>query len=138
MQPNSSARQPEGSARARPPVIAGLFAVLCLTALPAVLPNARAAAADAPIASPAAVIAKDGCLGIDAKLARQRADVAFQHSRYRLAGQCYLIAGDDAKANLSFVKAAAAESVTTKRQLVANASQAKDQFRQWREAFTSR
>ena len=62
---------------------------------------------------------------------------ALQRSRYRQAAQCYLAAGDKAKADFSFVRAAGAESVVTKRQLATNARQVKQQFRQLREAFAS-
>lgn len=70
---------------------------------------------------------------MDSKLAHETADAAFRKSQYRLAGQCYLIAGDDSKANLAFAKATAAEAPIVKRQLAANAKQVQDQFRQFRQ-----
>lgn len=116
----------------------GLLIVLCLCSSPAILQGMRTAAADSPAPGTAAATALIGCRGMDAKLARERADAAVQRSQYHLAGQCYLVAGDKPKADLNFIKATAAESETTKRQLAANASQVKEQFRQWRAAFTSR
>ncbi len=105
----------------------GLFVVLCLCM--------RTAAADVPTLGTAAT-ASNECRGMDAKLAHERADLAFHEARYQQAGQCYLIAGDKPRADLAFVKAAAAEAPSTKRQLTANANQVKEQFRQLREAFT--
>jgi hypothetical protein len=74
---------------------------------------------------------------MDPKLAHERADLALRETQYRQAGQCYLIAGDKPKADLAFIKAAAAEAPIAKRQLAANANQVREQFRQFREAFTS-
>ena len=112
----------------------GLLIMLTLSSSPAILQGMRTAAADS---SPAAAeTVPNACRGIDAKLAHERADLAFRQSRYRQAGQCYLIAGDKPRADLSFVKAAAAEAPGTKRQMVANANQVKAQFRQFREALT--
>jgi len=73
---------------------------------------------------------------MDSRLAHDRADLAFRKAQYRQAGQCYLIAGDKPRADLAFIKAAAADAPTAKRQLAANAKQVKEQFRQLREAFT--
>lgn len=115
----------------------GLLIVLYLCSSPAVLQNMRTATADSPVPRTAAAIGQTGCRGIDSKLARERADAAARKSQYRLAGQCYLIAGDKPKADLNFIKATAAESATTKRQLAANENQVKEQLRQWRAAFAS-
>lgn len=112
-----------------------LLFVLCVCSGPAVLQDVRTAAADTPV--PATAAGQTGCRGIDSKLARERADAAARKSRYRLAGQCYLVAGDKPRADLNFIKATAAESATTKHQLAANANQVKDQFRQWRAALAS-
>ena len=116
----------------------GLLIVVCLCSSPAILQGMRPAVADSPAPGTAAAIGQTGCHGMDLKLARERADAAVQKSQYRLAGQCYLVAGDKPKADLNFLKATAAESATTKLQLAANANQVKEQFRQWRAAFTSR
>jgi hypothetical protein len=115
----------------------GLLIVLYLCSSPAVLQNMRTATADGRATGTAAATEQTGCRGIDARLARERADAAARKSEYRLAGQCYLIAGDKPKADLNFIKATAAESATTKRQLAANENQVKEQFRQWRAAFAS-
>jgi len=104
-----------------------LLIALCLCSSPAVLQGIPTAAADTP----------SECRGMNAKRAHERADLAFQQARYHEAGQCYVIAGDMSRANLAFVKATAAEAPAIKRQLTANANQVKDQFRQFREAFTS-
>lgn len=115
----------------------GLLMVLCLCSSPALLQGIRTAAADSPTPAMVAESGPNECRGMDAKQAHERADLAFHQARYQQAGQCYLIAGDDPRADLAFVKAAAAEAPGTKRQLTANANQVKDQFRQLREAFTS-
>jgi len=113
----------------------GLLIVLCLWSSPAILQNVRTAAADNPAPGATAAIRQTGCRGIDSKLARERADAAARKSQYRLAGQCYLIAGDKPRADLNFIKATAAESATTRRQLATNANQVREQLRQWRTAF---
>lgn len=115
----------------------GLLIVLFLCSSPAVLQDMRTAAAAGPAPGPSVAIAPNECRGMDAKLAHERADLAFRRAQYRQAGQCYLIAGDKPRADLAFVKATAAESPIAKRQLAANANQVKEQFRQLREAFTS-
>ena len=115
----------------------GLLIVLCFCSSPAVLQNMGTAAAANPTPGPSVEITPNECRGMDAKLAHQRADLAFRKAQYRQAGQCYLIAGDKPRADLAFVKAAAAESPAAKRQLEANANQVKEQFRQLREAFSS-
>lgn len=122
------------------PLARGLLIVLCLGSSPAVLQSMRPAAADTPAPVIAASVVRNECRGMDSKLAHATADAAFRSSQYRLAGQCYLIAGDNPEANLAFVKATAAEAPGIKRQLADNAKQVKDQlrqFRQLREAMTS-
>lgn len=114
----------------------GLLIALCLCSSPAVLRSVRIATADSPPPT-AAQTGPNACRGMDAKLAHERADLAFRRTHFQQAGQCYLIAGDKPRADLAFIKAAAAEGPATKRQLAANASQVKDQFRQFREAFSS-
>ena len=114
----------------------GLLLVLCLCSGPAVLQDMRTAAADSATPGTVAETGPNQCRGMDAKLAHQRADLAFRKAQYQEAGQCYLIAGDKPRADLAFVKATAAEAPGTKRQLAANANQVKDQFRQLRGAFT--
>ena|SRR5215469_16992568 len=114
----------------------GLLIVLSLCSSPAVLQHMRTAAAD----TPAAASGPNACRGMDAKLAHEKADLAFSKAQYQQAGQCYLIAGDNLRADRAFVKATAAEAPATKRQLTANANQVKEQFRQFRqirEALTS-
>ena len=118
-------------------LIRGLLIVLCLCSSPAVLQNLSTAAAASPSPGVATEIAPNPCRGMDAKLAHERADLAFRKAQYRQAGQCYLIAGDKPHADLAFVKATAAEAPATKRQLAANANQVKEQLRQLREAFNS-
>lgn len=115
----------------------GLLIALLLCSSPGVLQAVRTAAADSPSVVTTAVTGPNECRGMDAKLAHERADLAFQKARYQQAGQCYLIAGDKPRADLAFIKAAAAEAPGTKRQMTANANQVKDQFRQFREAFSS-
>lgn len=117
-------------------LLPGLLIALGLISGPALLQCVQMAAADSPT-SPTAVIGMKGCRGAGSTLARERAKAALQRSQYRQAGRCYLAAGDNAKADFSFVRAAGAESAVTKRQLAANASQVKQQFRQLREAFAS-
>ena len=115
----------------------GLLIVLCVCSSPAVLKAMHSAAADTPTLTAAAETGPNECRGMDAKRADERADLAFREARYRQAGQCYLIAGDKPRADLAFIKAAAAEAPGTKRQMAANANQVKKQFRQFREAFSS-
>jgi acyl CoA:acetate/3-ketoacid CoA transferase alpha subunit len=115
----------------------GLLIALLLCSSPAVLQTMCTAAAGSPAAVTTAGTGADGCRGMDAKLAHERADLAFRRMRFQQAGQCYLIAGDKPRADLAFIKAAAAEAPGAKRQLAANANQVKDQFRQFREAFSS-
>jgi hypothetical protein len=115
----------------------GLLIALLVCSSPAVLQNMRTAAADSPTPSTAAETAPNECRGMDAKLAQQRADLAFQKAQFQVAGQCYLIAGDKPRADLAFLKATAAQAPAVKRQLAANADQVKEQFRQFREAFAS-
>ena len=74
---------------------------------------------------------------MDAKLAHERADLAFRNAQYQKAGQCYLVAGDKPRADLAFIKATAAEAPSAKRQLAANANQVREQFRRLRQAFAS-
>lgn len=115
----------------------GFLVVLSLCSSPAVLQGTRTAAADSPATGTAADAGQKACLGKDATVAHERADLAFRKAQYQLAGQCYLVAGDKPRADLAFIKAAAADGPTTRRQLAANANQVKAQFRQLREAFTS-
>lgn len=110
---------------------------LCLSAAPGALQHMRAAAAASPAPVTTAVIGQNACRGMDPKLAHERADLALRKTQYQQAGQCYLIAGDKPKADLAFIKAAAADAPIAKRQLAANANQVKEQLRQFREAFTS-
>ena len=116
----------------------GLLMILVLSSAPAVLQDMCTAAANSPAPGTAASTGQNTCRDVNPKLAHERADVAFREAHYRQAGQCYLIAGDEPRANLAFVKATAAEAPGTKRQLAANADQVKKQFRQLREAFTSK
>jgi hypothetical protein len=123
-------------------VVRGLLITLalCLGSAPGVLQHMRTAAADSPAPSTTAVLGQSACRGMNPKLAHERADVAFRKTWYQQAGQCYLIAGDKPRADLAFIKAAAAAAPTAKRQLAANANQVKKQFRQFkqfREALTS-
>jgi hypothetical protein len=76
------------------------------------------------------------CPASDHDRARELADAAFRDARFRLAGSCYLVAGDAARSNLAFLKAAAADSAATKRLLAQNAAQVKAQSEQWRQAFS--
>lgn len=115
----------------------GLLVLLGFCSSPAVLQSMRTAAANGPPTVTTADPGQKVCFGKDATLAHERADLAFRKAQYQLAGQCYLIAGDKPRADLAFIKAAAAGGPTTKRQLAANASQVKAQFRQLREAFSS-
>lgn len=115
----------------------GLLIVLFLSSSPAVLHSMRTAAADSPTPHTAAETGPNACRGMDAKQAQQRADLAFQKGQFQVAGQCYLIAGDNPRADRAFLKATAAEAPAIKRQLADNANQVKAQFRQFREAFAS-
>ena len=114
-----------------------LLIALCFSSSCAVLQATRTAAADNRLPATAAPGPQNQCRGMGSKLARDQADAAFRKAEYQKAGQCYLIAGDKPKADLAFIKAAAADNAGVTRQLAANASQAKKQFRQLREAFTS-
>lgn len=111
--------------------------VLCLILSPAALQNVQTAAADSPAPSTAAVIGQQGCRGADSKSAREQAVAATRKSQHQQAGQCYLAAGDKPRADLQFVKAAAADAAVTKRQMAVGMKQAKAQFRQLREAFAA-
>jgi hypothetical protein len=115
----------------------GLLIALLLSSSPAVLQGMRTAAADTPTPAGVAESGPNACRGIDAKLAQQRADAAFQKGQFQRAGQCYLIAGDKPRADRAFLKATAAQAPAIKRQLAYNANQVKEQFRQFREAFAS-
>jgi hypothetical protein len=75
------------------------------------------------------------CPASDHEHARLLADAAFRDARFHLAGSCYLVAGDAARSNLAFLKAAAADSAATKRAMARNAAQVKAQLGQWRQAF---
>lgn len=110
---------------------------LCLGSPPSVLQHMRTAAAHSPAPVTTATTGQNACRGMDPKLAHERADLALRKMQYQQAGQCYLIAGDKPRADLAFIKAAAAEAPIAKRQLAANANQVKAQFRQFREAFAS-
>ena len=125
------------NAPTRHPVVQGFLITLCLVSGPAVLKDVRTAAADSPAPAAAVVTGQKDCRGVDSKLARKQAEAAAHRSQYQQAGQCYLAAGDKPRADLAFVKAAAAEGAVTKRKLAVNANQAKQQFRQLREAFAS-
>lgn len=114
-----------------------LLIALCFSSSCAVLQGTRTAAADSPVPGMSTPSGQSECRGIGSKLARKQADAAFRKAQYHEAGQCYLIAGDKPRADLAFIKAAAADNAGTKRQLAANANQVKEQFRQLREAFTS-
>ena len=116
----------------------GLLIVLGLCSGPGMLQRMQPAAADTPALGTASVMELHACRGMNAKQAHERADLAFRQRRYRQAGQCYLIAGDKPRADRAFIKAAAAEAPSTRRQLAANANEVKEQFRQFREAFSSR
>lgn len=111
--------------------------MLCLLSGPSVLQSVQTAAADRPGRAAGAVIGHQDCRGVDPKTAHDQAVAAARKSQYQQAGQCYLVAGNKPKADLQFAKAAAAASVTTKRQLAVGVKQAKAQFRQLREAFAS-
>jgi hypothetical protein len=76
------------------------------------------------------------CPASDHDRARRLADAAFRGARFRMAGSCYLVAGDAARSNLAFLKAAAADSAATKRAMARNAAQVKAQFGRWRQAFS--
>lgn len=114
-----------------------LLIALCFSSSCALLQGTRTAAADSPVPGMTSASGQSECRGIASRLARERADAAFRKAQYQKAGQCYLVAGDKPKADLAFIKAAAADNAGTKRQLAANANQVKEQFRQLREAFTS-
>ena len=75
------------------------------------------------------------CPASDHDRARELAEAAFRDGRFRLAGSCYLVAGDAARSNLAFLKAAAADNAATKRALGQNGAQVKAQLGRWRQAF---
>lgn len=116
----------------------GLLIVLGVCSSTAVLQAMHTAAADTPSLSAAAAIGPNACRGMDAKRAHDLADLAFREAQYQRAGQCYLSAGDKPRADLAFIRAAAAAAPGTKRQMAANANQVKEQLRQFREAFNPR
>ena len=120
----------------RQSVARALFIVFCLLTGP-VVQNAQTAVADSPVHGTAAVTGQQDCRAVEPKTARTRAVAAIRKSEYQQAGQCYLAAGDKPRADLQFAKAAAADSVTTKRRLAVGVKQAKAQFRRLREAFAS-
>lgn len=120
-----------------PAPVRGFLVVLCFLSGPIVLQSMQTAAADSPVHNTGAVIGQQECRGLDPKTAHDRAVAAARKSQHQLAGQCYLVAGNKPKADVQFAKAAAADSVTTKRQLAVGVKQAKAQFSQLREAFAS-
>lgn len=119
----------------RHPISLGLALALWLCSAPMILQRAATAAADSP--APASTSAQNECRGMDSRQAKERADLAFHQRRFQQAGHCYLIAGDKPRADRAFLKATSAEAPAVKRQLTANAIQVKDQFRQFKAAFSS-
>ena len=113
----------------------GLLVVLCLCSSPAVLQDMRTAAADNLAPRAAAKTGPNECRGMDAKLAHERADLAFRRAQYQQAGQCYLIAGDKPRADLAFVKAGAAGVADTTRPKAGDGTQVLVQLQQFREAL---
>jgi hypothetical protein len=70
--------------------------------------------------------------------ARWLAEKASQDGAYQRAGECYLIAGEQAMADQAFIKASAQTSEDTSRKLAANLNDVKAQARQMKEAFRHR
>jgi hypothetical protein len=78
------------------------------------------------------------CTEATAERARWLADKAFQDGAYQRAGECYVAAGEHARANQAFAKASAQASVDTSHKLAANLNDVKAQARQMKQAFQRR
>ena len=70
--------------------------------------------------------------------ARVLADKASQDGAYQRAGECYLIAGQQALADQAFVKASVQSKDDTSRRLASNLNDVKAQARQLKQAFQHR
>ena len=116
---------------------AQLLAALALVGI------AGVALADAPPAEAAETVVVLGTAGACKEAttpehARTLADKAWQDGAYRLAGECYVAAGEHALANEAFVKASAQTSGDTSRRLASNLNDVKAQARQMKQAFQRR
>ena len=69
--------------------------------------------------------------------AHSLADRLYEQGSYQLAGECYLAAGDNDRANRAFVKAVGPASTATARQLTEQGEQAKTMLHNVQIAFTS-
>jgi len=67
--------------------------------------------------------------------ARWLADQASRDGAYQRAGQCYLLAGEQALADRAFVKAVAHTGADSSRKLSANLDEVKAQARQMKQVF---
>lgn len=103
------------SARAARSRSVALWALACIVA-------AHVAIADPASATPQA------CEVANPQEARVLADRLFEQGEYQRAGVCYQAAGDMARANLAFLKAAGPESEDTARGLKAQRDAAKALF----------
>jgi hypothetical protein len=79
-----------------------------------------------------------GCRETTPEQARSLADKAWRDGAYRRAGECYLVAGEQALANEAFVKATAHSTADTSRRLASNLNDVKAQARQMKQAFQRR
>jgi hypothetical protein len=111
---------------------AGLVASLLFSVALAQNPPEVVITADATAAAP---IDQGSCRDVSVEEARKRADEAFRNKDYRRAGECYLVIGDNVKANRAFAKAAAADGATAATRFALAVDQAKGQFRRVQEAF---
>jgi hypothetical protein len=78
------------------------------------------------------------CSEATAERARWLADKASQDGAYQRAGECYLIAGQQALADQAFVKASLRSKDDTSRRLASNLNDVKAQARQMKQAFQHR
>jgi hypothetical protein len=93
--------------------------------------------AAAPLAFADPAIEEHHTCPVSAAQAHSLADRLYEQGSYQLAGECYLAAGDNERANRAFVKAVGPASTATARQLTEQGEQAKTMLRKVQIAFTS-
>ena len=93
--------------------------------------------AAAPLAFADPAIEEHHSCPVSAAQAHSLADRLYEQGGYQQAGECYLAAGDNDRANRAFVKAVGPASTAAARQLTEQGQQAKTMLRKVQIAFTS-
>jgi hypothetical protein len=75
------------------------------------------------------------CTATSPQHALEVADQAWQDGSYQLAGECYLAAGEPARADRAFLKAVAPQAALSSQRLAENREAVKTQIRQWTQAL---